>query len=252
MKLFKDYSNDFSIIREEIRNNRKLIMELKGEVAELKNEFSKLKEAADTINKEDETTDPIVTEKPTVTFHYSNMKIPASKCKDFKYEEIDKDSFKFRFRSETKNRYYYSSFTIFDVIILSELETENVWTSWKDLERFTGLKSAVICKIAYNLKIGFFDSFIADHTLDYSKEYGLLYINGKKTKVPIKTVRYICSCMANSTTPATTLLKLEKAGECSTFMYRLIGTHFGELYSLVEDKTVEFENNPEKRKEKYL
>jgi hypothetical protein len=107
-------------------------------------------------------------------------------------------------------------------------------------------------RIAYNIAKGFFDKWDLGNLLTFSKEYGLLYVNGKKTKVPIKTVKYIVSCMLNSNNPYTTLLKLKKSGECSDFMYSVIGANYSnpQLTELLDNSiSIPIENNPEKRKE---
>lgn len=170
--------------------------------------------------------------------------------KEFKYTELDSGTFQFSFISNNRN--IHSAWTVFDMQIIRGLENENTWETWTDVSRMTDLRIQQVQQIAYNIKCGFFDKFDYSNLLSFSKEYGLLYINGMKTNIPIKTVKYIVNCMLNSNNPFTTLLKLKKSEECSDLMYKVIGTNYKnkQLTGLLNDfRQVPVENNPEKRKE---
>jgi hypothetical protein len=189
-------------------------------------------------------------EKPE-GLNFRGLTFSKSIEKEFKYTELDSGTFQFKYVSK-RNQNIHSAWTVFDVQIIKFLETENTWETWTDISRMINLRMPQIQKIAYNIKCGFFDKFDYSNLLSFSKEYGLLYINGMKTNVSIKTVKYIVNCMLNSNNPFTTLLKLKKSGECSDLMYKVIGTNYKnkQLTGLLNDfRQVPIENNPEKRKE---
>ena len=182
--------------------------------------------------------------------YFGGKKITTTAKKDFQYTEI-LPQFNFKY-VDKRNRAVFSKFTMFDIAIVMNIEEEATWNSWSELSRMTGLHQNYLKRIAYNIKKGFFDKFDFNEVISFSKEYGLLYVNGKKTSVTIKTARYIVDCMINSNNPMTTLLKVEKAGEIAKAMYRLIGTNYKnpQLTSLLYDEVhIPIENNPQKRKE---
>lgn len=182
-------------------------------------------------------------------YSFNGIKLLSSYQVDYGWTEIDALSFKFKRDGRGKKT---SSYTIFDVLLLIGLENEKTWENWKSLERLTGIGEFTIKVIAYNYKKGFFDNFDFNGVVNFSKEFGMLYINGKKTSVTIKTARYIVDCITNSNNPMTTLLKLSKGSECSNLMYKLIGTNYKntQLTSLLYNEVhVPIENNPQKRKE---
>ena len=194
--------------------------------------------------------DPILDEPQE--YYFGGLRISKTGQKEFKFTELDKSNFKFKFY--TNGRDYHSGFTVFDLLILKQLGDERACSSWTDFSAKMEIRSELIRQMAYNIITGFFNDKI-DYDINFSEEYGFLCVNGKKTRVSIKTARYIIDCMINSNKPMTTLLKLEKAGEISKLMYRIIGANYlnGELCNLLhEDKKVPIENNPQKRREKSM
>lgn len=189
-------------------------------------------------------------ETNTEEYYFAGKNISKTFQKYYRYTEVDPQIYDFKFRSK-RNKIVHSSFTVFDVIILMGLENEPTHNSWLDLAAMIGINDNVLKRLTFNIAAGFFDDLITDIPISFSKENGLLYVNGKKTKVPVKTAKYIVTCITNSPNPMTTLLKLEKSGECSKLMTRIIGTNYknSELTSLFTKNQVWVENNPEKRKE---
>ena len=184
---------------------------------------------------------------PITEYHYGTLKISETYCRPFSFDRMESN---YRFKGHQAKE---SSFTLFDIKLLMMLESELNFKSWNNLSQLTGLNLQVMERLLYNLQIGFFDEWI-NCSPTFTKEYGLLYIDGKKTDVPIRTVKYIVNCLAGSSTPIKTLLKLEKGKECPQWIYRIIGTNYKnkELVSLFEKPAVEIENNPQKRKENGL
>ena len=188
---------------------------------------------------------PVV--KQSTEYTYCGLKLSDAYCRPFSFDRMT-DTYHFKGHQAKE-----SSFSLFDIKLLIMLEQEYNMKSWTELGRITGLNLQVIERIIYNLRSGFFEEWL-DYVPKFSKEYGLLYIDGNKTDVPIRTVKYIVNCLADSSTPIQTLLKLEKAKECPRWIYRVIGTNYKnkELASLFDKPIAEIENNPEKRKENGL
>lgn len=269
MKIFKNYDKEFEDlqkslgeIKQQTTDNKVLIS-----LADISSEVKCIRKQNEEIVEELAIIKKLLTDTPTETsekeqveepkleeIYYGDLAFSKTARKDYKYTFLDEDTFKFKFRG-IKSQWYHSIFTMFDVLIVSQLENENTWSSWADLIIMTGLNQSQIKQLAYNVKKGFFDKFDFTDKVTFSKQYGLLYINGKKTNVPIKTARYIVDCMINSNNPMTTLLKLEKSKEISKLMYRIIGANYknGQLVSILKDNgKVPIENNPQKRKEKAI
>jgi hypothetical protein len=190
-------------------------------------------------------------DEPKPITSYNNLDIAKSYRREYKYSELND---KFKFVLISNGRHYTSNFTIFDVMILKNIEFEKEWKKWNELSSLIGVDMPTIKVLCFNIVNGFFDEFLKEFSINFSKEYGLLYINQKKTNTPIRTVRYIVNCMVNSSKPMQTLFKLEKTKECSKLVCRIIGTHYtnNELNSLLTENQVAVENNPQKRKEKGL
>ena len=265
MRLFKDYTAEFDDLQKEVQglksklsttSDRDLIKieSLEDEVRDMKisvnhmiMEFIELKQM---LSKEEPT--GMVEEEINIDddVRFGKLNLPETNKMPFNYDTLDKHTFKFEFRT-ARNKLIWSIFTVFDLQVLQGLENEKSWTTWKELGELVGFRPNMVKKMAYNVKVGFLDKFDIDNLLSFSKEYGLLYVNGKKTQVPIRIVKYIVECMQNSNKPFTTLMKLEKGNECSQFMYRVIGTNYDnkELLSLLGKEDVDVENNPQKRKE---
>lgn len=251
-------ANDLSLVRKDIRELSKSVEDLSCCIDDLQNAF---KELCELSQKADENTGDVedvieddVEELEPVEYLYSGLSIAKTQQKDFHWTGIT-DAFKFKYTGGRYNQEYVSAYTIFDVLLIMGIEYEKSWKSWRTLGHMTGIKEYIIKEIAYNYKNGFFDGFFGDKPIvTFSKSYGLLYVNGKKTNVPIRTARYIVECITNSSRPMTTLLKLEKTGECSKLMTRLIGTSYknSNLTSLLYTSDTVVENNPQKRKEKGL
>ena len=269
MRLFKDYSEEFEALQIEIGalkskitndSYRDLlkIQSLEDEIRQLTAQNSMLTreliEIKQILLKQEPT--GLVSEEIEVAdvkeYFFNGLPFSKTVRREFKYTEID-DTFKFK--NKRNGRTYHSGFTVFDVLLLKGLENEKSWESWSDLSRMTGMRLQQLQRLAYNISRGFFDTFDYSNLLTFSKEYGLLYVNGKKTNVPIKTVKYIIDCMLNSNKPISTLFKLEKSEECSQLIYRIIGSNYKnpELTGLIsKNKEVPVENNPQKRKENGL
>lgn len=188
---------------------------------------------------------------PKKELYYGTKKISEAAKHDYQYTALDTATFTFKY-TDKRNRLIHSHFNMFDVLLLMGLENEPTWESWTDLIRMVGVSPNVLKKMIYNIKNGFFDKWDFSDKISFSKEFGLLYVNGKKTNVTIKTARYIVDCITNSNNPMTTLLRLSKGSECSNLMYKLIGTNYKntQLTSLLFNEVhVPVENNPQKRKE---
>jgi hypothetical protein len=193
----------------------------------------------------------VVSSDPIEEVYFRDKKITNTFKKDFKFDTLDTKTFSFRYASK-RNQTVYSKFTMFDVLLLLGVENETTWESWTDLVNHVGMGANTLKPLLYNIKKGFFDKFDFESGVSFSKNYGLLYVNGKKTNVTVKTARYIVDCITNSPNPMTTLLKLAKGNECSNLMYKMIGTNYKnpQLTSLLYDEVhVPIENNPQKRKE---
>lgn len=200
------------------------------------------------IKEEPVTVEPI---DPEEEVYYRDKKITNTFKKDFRYDTLDTQTFTFKY-VDKRNRTVYSNFTMFDVLIFIGVENEPTWESWTDLINLVDIGANTLKPLLYNIKKGFFDGFDFTGKVKFSKEYGMLYVNGKKTDVTIKTARYIVDCITNSNRPMTTLLKLVKGGECSPLMCKLIGVYYRNagLTSLLYNSVhVPIENNPQKRKE---
>ena len=259
-------ANELSLVRKDIRELSKSVEDLSCCIDDLQNAFKDLVELSKKAE-EPENTKPDVNEnisedveadvveeiEPEI-ITYAGLSIAKSHQRKFRWTEIDDKTFKFTYYSERNKQDYFSAYTIFDVLIIAYIENEKSWKSWKDLSKMTGINTATIKEIAYNYKRGFFDGFFGDKPIAFSKSYGLLYVNGKKSIVPIRTAKYIVECITNSSKPMTTLLKLEKTKECSKLMTRIIGTSYknSSLNSLFNASYTDVENNPQKRKEKGL
>lgn len=273
MKLFKDYTEEFNKLKIEVISTRnhlstKVDVETEKTLRELHNSVSKLETQHNQLANElseikqlliNNLAEPVEEEievkeepEPLQEIYYGNLRLSKSSRKNFRYTSIDESSFKFYY--SVRNRNYFSDYTIHDVLLLIQLEFEEGFQTWTDLHHLTGMPTEVLKKIAYNIKTGFFDSFIRELNIHFSKEYGLLYVDNKKTNVPVRTAKYIVECVNNSSRPAITILKLEKTGECPKELCRLIGVNSknNSLLSLFEDNPIELENNPQKRKEKGL
>lgn len=277
MRIFKDYTNEFNDLKKEITNLRgsnndktdKIFVAINNLENNFEKEiiavqekqdiiFSELKEIkqliyglqpAEIVEEEIE-----IAEEVSDEVYWRNLKISDTFKQDFKYNILDENTFDFKYKARS-GKIIHSSFNIFDVLIIRGLESEETWRTWGDIEAMVTIKSAIIKKIAYNLKKGFLDQFDISGLTNFSKEYGILYINGKSTNVPIRTVKYIVNCMVNSRNPFTTFTKLEKTGEFPKLAGRVIAVNYtnSQLLSLLHGgNTVEPENNPEKRKEKGL
>lgn len=266
MRLFKDYTAEFEDLQNEIgalkskistTSDRDLIkiQSLEDEVKDMKisvnqmiMEFIELKQMLSV----DEEVNGMVSEEIAIddTVRFNGLNLSDAYKNPFKYDVLDKDTFKFEFK-QRNNKLTWSIFTVFDMKVVQGLENEKSWETWKDLGELVDFKPNMVKKMAFNIKNGFLDKFDTDNLLSFSKEYGLLYVNNKKTQVPIRTVKYIVECMQNSNKPFTTLMKLEKSKECSQFMYRVIGANYNnkELLSLLGKEDVDVENNPQKRRE---
>lgn len=272
MRLFKDHSKEFEDLKEEVASLKPYILDksdksliklqmvdehistlikqndqLIREVVEIKQIL--LNQQPNGLVKEEIK----IKETPLTPQYYNGIKLSKSSEKPFKYTEMDKDTYKFKFKNRKNNRFYHTTFTIFDVLLIKQLENENSWVNWSELSSMVGIRTNLLKEIIFNLQSGFFDKFL-NNSPSFSKEYGILFVDGKKTKVPIRTAKYIVNCMTNSSNPMTTLLKLEKTGECSQLEYRLIGTNYlnKKLISLFKEEPTSVENNPQKRKEKGL
>ena len=265
MRLFKDYTEEFEDLQNEIgalkskvstTSDRDLIkiQSLEDEVRDMKisvnqmiMEFIELKQM---LSKEEPT--GMVEEEINIDddVRFGKLNIPETIKSPYNYDTLDENTFKFEFKT-VRNKVVWSIFTVFDLQVLQGLENEKSWTTWKEISELVGFRPNMVKKMAYNVKVGFLDKFDIDNLLSFSKEYGLLYVNNKKTQVPIRTVKYIVECMQNSNKPFTTLMKLEKSKECSQFMYRVIGANYNnkELLSLLGKEDVDVENNPQKRRE---
>lgn len=266
MKLFKDYSHEFEELKKDIdelkgmtADNRVLIKlaDISGNVQAIHQQNELIQVELTDIKRmiKDLKPEPVVepvkkAEEPfePVKYQYGNLNLAKSSQKEYKYTKLG-ENYKFNFYSN--NRFYQSSFTIFDILLLKSLETEEKFESWTSFTTKMGIDSNLLRQVCFNIKDGFFDKFIDDFSINFSKNYGLLYVDGKKANVSIKTVRYIVECMQNSSKPMTTLLKLEKSRECSKLLYRIIGTNWNnpELVALLKHEKVPVENNPQKRKE---
>lgn len=265
MRLFKDYTAEFEDLQNQMdtlkskistTSDRDLIkiQSLEDEVRDMKisvnhmiMEFIELKQM---LSKEEPT--GMVEEEIDIDddVRFGKLNLPETNKMPLNYDTLDENTFKFEFRT-ARNKLIWSIFTVFDLQIIQGLENEKSWTTWKELGELVGFKPNMLKKMTYNIKMGFLDKFDIDNLLSFSKEYGLLYVNNKKTQVPIRTVKYIVECMQNSNKPFTTLMKLEKSKECSQFMYRVIGANYNnkELLSLLGKEDVDVENNPQKRRE---
>ena len=277
MRIFKDYTNEFNDLKKEITNLRgsnkdktdKIFVAINNLENNFEKEiiavqekqdiiFSELKEIkqliyglqpAEIVEEEIE-----IAEEVSDEVYWRNLKISDTFKQDFKYNILDENTFDFKYKARS-GKIIHSSFNIFDVLLIRGLESEQTWRTWGDIEAMVTIKSAIIKKIAYNLKKGFLDQFDISGLTNFSKEYGILYINGKSTNIPIRTVKYIVNCMVNSRNPFTTFLKLEKTGEFPKLAGRVIAINYtnSQLLSLLHgNPVIEPENNPEKRKEKGL
>ena len=260
MRIIADYADEFNSLQKDIKTIQENAIGVEKELTaifEKQDEMmAELKEIKQLLElKPVEMTEEIkIVEEVSDINSWRNLKLSDTFKKDFKYNILDKNTFDFKYKARS-GKIIHSSFNIFDVLIIRGLESEQTWRKWGDIEAMVGIKSAIIKKIAYNLNKGFLDRFDISGLTDFSKEYGLLYINGKSTNVPIRTVKYIVNCMVNSRNPFTTFTKLEKTGEFPKLAGRVIAVNYtnSQLLSLLHGgNTVEPENNPEKRKEKGL
>ena len=262
MRLMIDFEGDATDFQKSIGGMQPAKVEYADEerVTALENEIKNLKMVSSAMRRElIELRKLLLTQQLTAIeekeekpngLNFRGLTFSKTAKKKFKYTKLDSGTFQFSFISNNRN--IHSAWTVFDVQIIMGLENENTWETWTDLSRMTDLRIQQLQQITYNIKYGFFDKFDYSNLLSFSKEYGLLYINGMKTNVPIKTVKYIVNCMLNSNNPFTTLLKLMKSNECSDLMYKVIGTNYKnkQLTGLLNDfRQVPVENNPEKRKE---
>lgn len=275
MKLFKNYTKEFEQLKLEVISTRnhlvnhgnantektllyiqdveKSISKLENQYISLSKEIAEIKQLLVENFTEPTKEEVIIKEESSPNIVFGKLKLSKSSKKDFRYDTVDKTTYKFSY--VVRNRTYFSDYTINDVQLIKLLEEEyDSYSTWVDLQHMLGMQAELIKKIAYNIKKGFFDQFIQKNDIAFSKEYGLLYIDGKKINVPVRTAKYIVECVNNSSHPATTILKLEKTGECPKEICRLIGVNSknGKLTSLFEDNPIELENNPQKRKEKGL
>lgn len=276
MRLFKNYDQEFKDLQDGIvslqmkvidRSDRDLIklQSLEDEVKELKiqnneliRELIEIKQILSNQTPNGLTEEEITIEDEEETsldiqeVFFGGLRISKSYKKDFKFTELSPLTYTFNYYSNGRD--YFSGFTIFDVMLLQRLENEKIWKSWSDISEIIGVGDNTTRYIAYNIKTGFFNKFFENYTTSFSKEYGLLKIDGKKTNIAVRTAKYIVECMTNSSNPIKTLLKLRKGKECSELEYTIIGVNYDNpsLLSLFKENKVEVENNPQKRKEKGL
>ena len=241
LKKFKKLEKENASLKEECTFLNKECVALHGEISALKKQDTPKKESP-----KKEVPKKQTASKTEVVVEFGGNTINNFSQSIYNYLKFDGFWFKSA-RGKNSNKQLVN---IHQILFLKSLQhTSDV--SWANLGRASGINPKTIQKIAFNIIKGTFDKYIDEyHNTQFTFKKGLLCINGKPTNLSAFDVQEIIDCYVNNKSEKTISKLIKTYSKTKREHVITICDNYDSVRLKRQVNVIDFENNPQKRKEK--